>query len=137
MSIIPEFQYLLVMPSGNIKGFDDLDTTKAYINLYYMQQVRNSDIITEVNDLTDSSEQFINTVCQNLGVIEGECRVYKTNDIIEKIQEDIVFDEEKEELISKLLSKNININIYDFAIDNIFNDVEAINVMENYGEFWS
>ena len=94
MSIIPEFQYLLVMPSGNIKGFDDLDTTKAYINLYYMQQVRNSDIITEVNDLTDSSEQFINTVCQNLGVIEGECRVYKTNDIIEKIQEDIVFDEE-------------------------------------------
>jgi hypothetical protein len=137
MSIIPEFQYLLVMPSGNIKGFDDLDTTKAYINLYYMQQVRNSDIITEVNDLTDSSEQFINTVCQNLGVIEGECRVYKTNDIIEKIQEDIVFDEEKEELISKLLSKNININIYDFAIDNIFNDVEAINVMETYGEFWS
>ena len=137
MSIIPEFQYLLVMPSGNIKGFDDLDTTKAYINLYYMQQVRNSDIITEVNDLTDSSEQIINTVCQNLGVIEGECRVYKTNDIIEKIQEDIVFDEEKEELISKLLSKNININIYDFAIDNIFNDVEAINVMETYGEFWS
>lgn len=137
MSSIPEFQYLLVMPSGNIKGFDDLDTTKAYINLYYMQQVRNSDIITEVNDLTDSSEQFINTVCQNLGVIEGECRVYKTNDIIEKIQEDIVFDEEKEELISKLLSKNININIYDFAIDNIFNDVEAINVMETYGEFWS
>ena len=137
MSIIPEFQYLLVMPSGNIKGFDDLDTTKAYINLYYMQQVRNSDIITEVNDLTDSSEQFINTVCQNLGVIEGECRVYKTNDIIEKIQEDIVFDEEKEELISKLLSKNININIYDFAIDHIFNDVEAINVMETYGEFWS
>ena len=137
MSIIPEFQYLLVMPSGNIKGFDDLDTTKAYINLYYMQQVRNSDIITEVNDLTDSSEQFINTVCQNLGVIEGECRVYKTNDIIEKIQEDIVFDEEKQELISKLLSKNININIYDFAIDNIFNDVEAINVMETYGEFWS
>lgn len=137
MSIIPEFQYLLVMPSGNIKGFDDLDTTKAYINLYYMQQVRNSDIITEVNDLTDSSEQFINTVCQNLGVIEGECRVYKTNDIIEKIQEDIVFDEEKEELISKLLSKNININIYDFAIDNIFNDVETINVMETYGEFWS
>ena len=103
--------------------------------MYYMQKVRNSTIITEVNDLTDSSEQFINTVCQNLGVIEGECRVYNTNDIIEKLQEDIVFDEEKEEVISKLLSKDINLNIYDFAIDNIFNDVEAIDIMEPYGEF--
>ena len=84
MSIIPEFQYLLVMPDGHVKGFNDLDTTKAYINLYYMKKVRNSTIITEVNDLTDSSEQFINTVCQNLGVIEGECRVYNTNDIISK-----------------------------------------------------
>ena len=137
MSIIPEFQYLLVMPDGHVKGFNDLDTTKAYINMYYMQKVRNSTIITEVDDLTDSSEQFINTVCQNLGVIEGECRVYNTNDIIEKLQEDIVFDEEKEEVISKLLSKDINLNIYDFAIDNIFNDVEAIDIMEPYGEFWS
>lgn len=137
MSIIPEFQYLLVMPNGHVKGFNDLDTTKAYINLYYMKKVRNSTIITEVNDLTDSSEQFINTVCQNLGVIEGECRVYNTNDIIEKLQENIVFDEEKEEIISRLLNKDIELNIYDFAIDNIFNDVEAIDIMEAYGEFWS
>lgn len=137
MNIIPEFQYLLVMPNGNIKGFNDLDTTKAYINLYYMQRVRNSTIITEVNDLTDSSEQFINTVCQNLGVIEGECRVYNTDDIIKKLQEDIVFDEEKEEVISKLLKKDISLNIYDFSIDNIFNNVEAVDMMEPYGEFWS
>lgn len=137
MSIIPEFQYLLVMPDGQVNGFNDLDTTKAYINLYYMQRVRNSTIITEVNDLTDSSEQFINTVCQNLGVIEGECRVYNTNDIIEKIQENVVFDEEKEEVISRLLSKDIKLNIYDFAIDNIFNEVETIDIMEPYGEFLS
>lgn len=137
MNIIPEFQYLLVMPNGNVKGFNDLDTTKAYINLYYMQRVRNSTIITEVNDLTDSSEQFINTVCQNLGVIEGECRVYNTDDIIKKLQEDIVFDEEKEEVISKLLKKDISLNIYDFSIDNIFNNVEAVDMMEPYGEFWS
>lgn len=137
MSIIPEFQYLLVMPNGDLKRFDDLDTTKAYINLYYMNKVRNSSIITEVNDLTDSSEQFINTVCQNLGVIEGECRVYHMNEVLEKLREDVVFEEDKEEIISKLLSKNINLNIYDFAIDNIFNDVEAIDIMEPYGEFWS
>lgn len=135
MSIIPEFQYLLVMPDGHVKGFNDLDTTKAYINLYYAKKVRNSNIIIECNDLTDSSEQFINTVCQNLGVIEGECRVYDTSDIIEKIQDTLVFDEEKEEIISKLLQKDIKFNIYGYGIDNIFNDVESIDVMEPYGEF--
>ena len=72
-----------------------------------------------------------------IGKEESEDTVYNTNDIIEKLQEDIVFDEEKEEVISKLLSKDINLNIYDFAIDNIFNDVEAIDIMEPYGEFWS
>ena len=137
MSIIPEFQYLLVMPDGHIKGFNDLDTTKAYINIYYAERVRNSNIIVECNDLTDSSEQFINTVCQNLGVVEGECRVYDTLDIIGKVQENMVFDEEKEEVISRLLKNDIRLNIYDFGIDNIFNDVEAIDIMEPYGEFWS
>lgn len=137
MNIVPEFQYILVMPNGNVKGFNDLDTTKAYVNLYYTKRVRNSTIITECNDLTDSSEQFINTVCQNLGVVEGECRVFDIDDVIEKIHNEVVFDEEKEELISKLLSKNINMNIYDLGIDNIFDDVQSIDIMEPYGEFWS
>ena len=34
MSIMPSFEYLLVMPSGNIKGFNDQETAKAYINNY-------------------------------------------------------------------------------------------------------
>ena len=28
MSIMPNFEYLLVMPSGNIKGFNDEETAK-------------------------------------------------------------------------------------------------------------
>ena len=35
MSIMPKFEFLVVMPSGNIKGFDDKGTAKAYINNYY------------------------------------------------------------------------------------------------------
>lgn len=135
MSIIPSFQYLLVMPSGDVKGFDDVETAKGYINIYYFEKVRNSKYIKEYNDLTDSNDQFCNTICQNLGVDEGECRVYNTIDVIEKIQQDFIFDEEREEVISKLLSKGIDFNIYDYAIDNILYNVDTIDILEPYGEF--
>lgn len=137
MSIVPNYGFLLVLPNGDIKGFHDLETAKGYINIYYNEKVRNCNEITELNDITDSSEQFINTICQNLGVQEGECKVYDTLSIIESLQENLVFDEEKEEVISKILSEKINLNIYDYAIDNIFNDVEPLEVMEQYGEFFS
>lgn len=135
MSIVPSFQYLLVMPSGDIKGFNDVEIAKGYINMYYNKKIHNSKDIIEFNDMTDSSDQFCNTICQNLGVNEGECRVYNTTDIIEKIQEELVFEEEKEEVISKLLAHNINLNIYDYAIDNIFYNVDSLDILEPYGEF--
>ena len=124
------------MPNGDVKGFDDVEIAKGYINIYYDKKVHNSKYIFELNDLTDSSDQFFNTICQNLGAGEGECKVYNTLDIIEKIQEELVFDEEKEEVISKLMSSQINFNIYDYRVDNIFNDVEALDILEPYGEFF-
>ena len=39
------------------------------------------------------------------GVEEGECRLYNTYNIIEKIQNEGIFQEEKEELISKFTFK--------------------------------
>lgn len=45
------------------------------------------------------------------------------------------FQEEKEELISKLLSNKIDINIYDYGIDNIFTNSDSIDIMEPYGEY--
>ena len=134
MSIIPSFQYLLVLPDGNVKGFNDLEVAKGYINIYYDLKVRKTESFKEFNDLTDSSEQLMNTVCQNMGVIEGECRVYDCLEIIESIQNNLIFDEEKEEVISKLLSPEIDINIYDYSIDNLFNDVEPINMQEPFGQ---
>lgn len=136
MSIMPSFQYLLVLPNGNVKGFHDIETAKGYINIYYDKKMHSSKDIVELNDLTDSNDQFCNTICQNLGVVEGQCKVFDTLDIIDKLQEELVFDEEKEEVISRLLSSDINLNIYDYAIDNIFSEVEAIDILEPYGEFF-
>lgn len=31
----PYNEYLVVMPTGNCKGFNDIEGVKAYINMYY------------------------------------------------------------------------------------------------------
>lgn len=133
MSIMPNFEYLLVMPSGNIIGFNDEETAKSYINNYYYFRTRNNKVVGAYEDLTEDFSDIANVICYKIGVEEGECRLYNTRDIIEKIQEEIVFDDEKEELISKLLSDNINLNTFDYAIDNIFTNSESIDIMEPYG----
>lgn len=134
MNISPYHEYLLVLTDGSTIGFQDLETTKAYINTYYYNKVKNDEELIELDDRTDSSEQLINTTCQRLGVDEGEVAVYKIDDIIEKIQEEFVFDDEKEEVISKLLQEDIKINVIDYGIDFILHDIDSVNVMEIYGE---
>lgn len=133
MSIIPSFQYLLVMPSGNIKGFNSESMAKAFVNNYYYHRTRDNGIVSQFNDLTNNYDDMVDTMCYKMGVEEGECRLYNTTDIIEKIQDELVFDDEKEEVISKLLSSNIELNIFDYAIDNIFTNTDSINIMEQYG----
>ena len=82
------------------------------------------------NDFDD----IANVLCYKIGVEEGECKLYNTRDIIEKIQEEVIFFDEREEVISKLLSNHIDLNIFDYAIDNIFTNTESIDIMEPYGD---
>ena len=134
MSIVPNFDYLLVMPSGNIIGFHDEETAKAYINNYYYFRTRNNDVVGAYEDLTEDFDDIANVLCYKIGVEEGECKLYNTRDIIEKIQEKVIFFDEREEVISKLLSNHIDLNIFDYAIDNIFTNTESIDIMEPYGD---
>lgn len=134
MSIVPNFDYLLVMPSGNIIGFHDEETAKAYINNYYYFRTRNNDVVGAYEDLTEDFDDIANVLCYKIGVEEGECKLYNTRDIIEKIQEEVIFFDEREEVISKLLSNHIDLNIFDYAIDNIFTNTESIDIMEPYGD---
>lgn len=133
MSIVPNFEYLLVMPSGNIKGFQTESIAKSFVNNYYYFRTRDNGLVSQFNDLTENHDDIVDTVCYKIGVEEGSCRLYNTIDIIEKIQEELVFDDEKEEVISKLLSSDIELNIFDYAIDNIFTNTDSIDIMEQYG----
>ncbi len=134
MSGFTGFQYLLVLPNGDVKGFEDLETTKGYINIYYDKKIRHSHLINEYNDVTDNSDEYVNTICQNLGVVEGECRVFDSLKVIDKLQEKMIFDDEKQEVISKLMQKDIKLNIYEYTIDDIFNDIDIVDIREHYGE---
>ena len=96
MSIVPNFDYLLVMPSGNIIGFHDEETAKAYINNYYYFRTRNNDVVGAYEDLTEDFDDIANVLCYKIGVEEGECKLYNTRDIIEKIQEEVIFFDERE-----------------------------------------
>ena len=127
--------YLLVMPSGNCKGFNDLESTKAYINIYYERKFDQTLHQDGYNDATEiGGEDPRANVFTQLGVQEGKCEVYKTEELVEKLKEELIFDEEKEEVISKLCEAKIDLNIYEYSLDAILAQIEEINVMENYGE---
>ena len=127
--------YLLVMPNGDCKGFNDLEGVKAHINIYYERRIDDTIHEDGYNDATEigGNDPRLNVFTQ-LGVEEGKCEVYKTEEFIEMLREELVFDEEKEEVISKLSEAKINFNIYDYSLDEILAKIEEINVMENYGE---
>lgn len=135
MSNIPNFDYLLVMPSGNVRGFEDIKSAKGYVNNYYYKKIISTDVIGAYKDLIEDFDDISDVLSYKSGVEEGECRLYNTYNIIEKIQNEGIFQEEKEELISKLLSNKIDINIYDYGIDNIFTNSDSIDIMEPYGEY--
>jgi len=127
--------YLLVMPSGNCKGFNDLESTKAYINIYYERKFDHTLHQDGYNDATEiGGEDPRANVFTQLGVQEGKCEVYKTEELVEKLKEELIFDEEKEEVVSKLCEAKIDLNIYEYSLDAILAQIEEINVMENYGE---
>lgn len=135
MNAIPYNEYLLVMPSGNCKGFNDLNLAKAYINIYYERKIDSDLNEDDYNDATErGAEEPRRNICTQLGVLEGKCEVYNIDEFIEKLKEELVFDQEKEEIISKLIEKEIELNIYEYGLDEILVDVQSIDMMEQYGD---
>ena len=127
--------YLLIMPSGNCKGFNDIEGAKAYINVYY--EKRFDDTLHEdgYNDATEigGDEPRLNVFTQ-LGVEEGKCEIYKTNDFVEILDNELTFEEDKEEIISKLSEAKIKLNIYDYSLDKILAQIQEVDVMEDFGD---
>lgn len=135
MDSVPSNEYLLVMPDGECKGFNDLREAKAYINVYYERKIDEDVDEHGYNDATDiGGGDARQNVCTQLGVEEGKCKVYDMDEFIKKLEEELVFDNEKKEVISKLMEEDLDINVYNYNLDLILADIDDIDMMEPYGE---
>lgn len=135
MDNIPCNEYLLVMPNGDCKGFNDLKEAKAYINIYYERKIDEDVDEHGYNDFTDiGGGDARQNICTQLGVEEGKCEVYNMDEFIKKLEGELVFDNEKNEIISKLMEDHLDINLYNYNLDMILADIDSIDMMEPYGE---
>ena len=118
-TILPYHNYIVVTPKGDIEGFQQVEDANAYILGYFVEKIddigNNSDYVY-VDNTTEQLENAVN-ISRELGVYEGECRIYDLESLIENIRNSGIFDDEKEEMISKLMEEEIDLNIHDYQMD--------------------
>ncbi len=112
--------YVLLMPSGELRGYKDIDSARGTIYQYDIV-----DMLEHVHSGADG-EFDMYTEQNDVGIIEGvengECQIFNLDDFILKIQESGMFQDEKDEVISQLLKENINLNVYDLGLFNLLNE---------------
>ena len=130
----PYNEYLLVFPSGNCKGFNDIEGAKAYINNYYERRLDNVFHKDGYNDATEiGGDEYRYNVFTQLGAEEGaKCEIYKTGAFIKEIDKELIFEDDKEEIISKLCEAKINFNIYDYSLDTVLANIQEVEYMEDF-----
>ena len=134
--ILPYNEYLLVGPDGKCRGFTDYEGAKAYINVYYERYIDKNLDKEDYNDITDiGGRDAGEAMCIRAGAEMGIFSLYKINDFINKIEEDIIFEEERKEIISEILKKNIDFYISSYNLDLVLSDIEKIDIMEPYGQY--
>ena len=116
--------YVEVQPSGDIIGFEELSDARSYISCYNLNNIleyRPEDVNnSKMFDVyLEEDQEALNYI---KGVNEGECRIYDLESVIEAVREKASFQEERDEIISKLLKEDIKLNIYDYGIDDVFVD---------------
>lgn len=118
-TILPYHNYIVVNPNGDIEGFQEVEHANAYILGYMLEKIDkigdNSEFVYTDN-VTEQLENAVN-ISRELSVYEGECRIYDLDSLIENIRSSGIFDDEKEEVISKLMEEEIDININDYQLD--------------------
>lgn len=120
--------YIVVTPNGDIAGFREIDDARNFVSGYYIGKVEemSDDFSVVYSDYVTDPMQTTEAICTSLGAYEGECVIYDLDSLIENIQKSDYFEEEKVELISKLMDKQIDINVNDYQIDKIFTETTVI-----------
>ena len=126
--ITPYHNYIVVTPNGDIAGFREINDARNFVSGYYIGKVEemSDDFSVVYSDYVTDPMQTTEAICTSLGAYEGECVIYDLDSLIENIQKSDYFEEEKVELISKLMDKQIDINVNDYQIDKILTETTVI-----------
>jgi len=121
--ITPVNNYIVVEPSGDVKGFKELEDARGFVSSLNLDNILENTKVGKhaIFDMYQEEDQ------QDFGIISGvdngECRIFNLDEVIEKIRDEGYFESEKQELISKLLNEDIKLNVYEYGIDNILADL--------------
>lgn len=124
----PYHNYIVVTPNGDIAGFREIDDARNFVSGYYIGKVEemSDDLSMVYSDYVTDPMQTTEAICTSLGAYEGHCMIYDLESLIENIQKSNIFEEEKVDLISKLMNKQIKINVNDYQIDKILTETTVI-----------
>ncbi|WP_346847561.1 hypothetical protein [uncultured Clostridium sp.] len=125
---VPYHNYIVVTPNGDVLGFGEEDDARKYVAGYYVGKIEElSDDISKVYvDYGTEPLQASVDICTELGAYEGDCIIYDLDSFIENIQNSGIFEDEKEELILKLMQEKINLNINDYQVDDLLYDTKIV-----------
>jgi len=125
---VPYHNYIVVIPNGDVLGFGEEDDARKYVAGYYVGKIEElSDDISKVYvDYGTDPLQASVDICTELGAYEGDCIIYDLDSFIENIQSSGIFEDEKEELILKLMQEKINLNINDYQVDDLLYDTKVV-----------
>ncbi|WP_346870851.1 hypothetical protein [Clostridium sp. UBA5119] len=125
---VPYHNYIVVTPNGDVLGFGEEDDARKYVAGYYVGKIEElSDDRSKVYvDYGTDPLQASVDICTELGAYEGDCMIYDLYSFIENIQNSGIFEDEKEELILKLMQEKINLNINDYQVDDLLYDTKVV-----------
>lgn len=125
---IPYHNYIVVTPNGDVVGFGEEDDARKYVAGYYVgkiEELSDDRSMVYVDYGTEPLQAAID-ICTELGAYEGDCIIYDLDSLIESIQSSGIFEDEKEELILKLMQEKINLNINDYQVDDLLYDTKVV-----------
>ena len=122
--ITPFNNYIVVSQTGDVTGFVELSNARGYITTLYLERLLSISHFGKYSYFDMTQERDMEDSGLIAGVYEGEAYIYNLDEFIEKIRESAMFQDEKDELISKLLEKEIKMNIRDYAIAHLLTEVE-------------
>lgn len=124
--LTPVDNYLVVLPSLKGVTFIDIESCHGYINRYYEEKLALKGMENTYADYDMYEEKAREDIMRVVGVEEGEAKIYDLENFIEVVQSSSLFQEEKEEIIRKVIERNSKIDIGKYDLESILLDTKRV-----------